>query len=391
MIIKTKFINKYKSGFPLLIREALENATNIPEEGTILDFTDFRGNFICRGIIGLQNKGIGWILSDNCNEDINAEFFFRKIKAGLEFRAEFYQNETTNCFRVFNGEGDGIGGFTIDNFDGYYLINWYNKGIYKFRYNIISALENLCEVKGIYQKKRFEVSGKVTTDESFVKGIKAPDPLIVKENNVKFAIHLEDGAMVGVFLDQREVRQTILQRYSAGKSVLNTFSYTGAFSVFAALGGAESTVSVDLAKRSLPKTQENFEINNLDMANNKIIVEDIFHYFRYAIRKNLKFDLVILDPPSFARSKKFKFSAAKDYPNLLKQAIAITKENGIIVASTNCATFDMKKFKSFALAGFSEDKTRYKILEEFRLPSDFRTILQFPEGNYLKVLFIRKT
>ena len=390
MIIKNKFVNKYKNGFPLLIPEALENPSQIPEEGSIIDFTDFSGNFICRGYIGLQNKGIGWMLTTNNIETVNSEFFNLKFRDAVNFRADFYSNHATNCFRVFNGEGDGIGGITVDNFNGFYLINWYNKGIYKFKDEIISALESCCKVKGIYQKKRFESTKNITEEESFVKGTKAPSPLLVKENNVNFAIYLEDGAMVGVFLDQREVRQRILQSFSAGKTVLNTFSYTGAFSIFAALGNAKSTVSIDLAKRSLPKTKEHFEINNIILNTNKIIVEDVFNYFKYARRKNLKYDLVILDPPGFAQSKKFKFSSARDYPFLLKEAVTVTENKGIIVASTNNSTIDIKKFRNLVSKAFAGDKSKYRILDEFRLPKDYRTNSQYSEGNYLKVLFIHK-
>jgi 23S rRNA (cytosine1962-C5)-methyltransferase len=391
MIIKTKFLKKYKSGYPLLVKEALENPVHIPEEGTIIDFTDFRGNFICRGYIGLQNKGIGWMLTTDCSYQIDSDFFNRKLKESVCFRKDFYRNKDTDCFRVFNGEGDGIGGITVDNYAGFYLINWYNKGIYKFNEEIISALESCCEVKGIYQKKRFESTKQITENDSFVKGTLAPSPLLVIENNVNFSIYLEDGAMVGVFLDQREVRQKIRHDFSSNKAVLNTFSYTGAFSIFAALGKAKTTVSVDLAKRSLPKTKEHFEINNINPGNNKIIVEDIFNYFKYAKRKNLKFDLVILDPPGFAQSKKFKFSSARDYPFLLKEAIEITSKHAVIVASTNNSKFDMEKFKSFVLKAFVGDTSKFRILEEFRLPKDFRTNPNFQEGNYLKVLFIQIT
>ena len=153
-------------------------------------------------------------------------------------------------------------------------------------------------------------------------------------------------------LDQRDVRKAIRDRYAEGKTVLNTFSYTGAFSVAAALGGATKTTSVDLANRSKSKTIEQFSMNGIDYEAQDIIVEDVFHYFKYAVKKNLTFDLVILDPPSFARSKKVTFSAAKDYTNLLKQAITITEDHGVIVASTNSAAFDMKKFKGFIKTAF---------------------------------------
>jgi 23S rRNA (cytosine1962-C5)-methyltransferase len=116
---------------------------------------------------------------------------------------------------------------------------------------------------------------------------------------------------------------------------------------------------------------------------------DVFRYFNYALKKALKFDVVILDPPSFARSKKHTFRAEKDYTNLLKEAIAITENDGIIVASTNCSTFGMKKFKGFIEQAFKDTKTRYEIVETFTLPEDFQTVKEYKEGNYLKVVFVR--
>jgi 23S rRNA (cytosine1962-C5)-methyltransferase len=140
----------------------------------------------------------------------------------------------------------------------------------------------------------------------------------------------------------------------------------------------------------LSKTIEQFSINGIDYESQNIIVEDVFKYFKYAVKKELLFDLVILDPPSFARSKKHTFSAAKDYKDLLKEAISITEKNGTIVASTNCSTFNMKKFKSFIEAAFNETNGKYKILEEYTLPEDFKTLRQYKQSDYLKVAFIRK-
>jgi 23S rRNA (cytosine1962-C5)-methyltransferase len=280
---------------------------------------------------------------------------------------------------------------TIDYFDGFYLITWYSIGIYRFKKAILEALQNSVEYKGIYQKKRFDAKGQYLDDtDDFICGKKAPEPLVVKENGANFAIYLDDGAMVGVFLDQRDVRKTIRDKYAKGKTVLNTFSYTGAFSVFATLGGARKTTSVDLANRSRSKTQEQFSVNNIDVEAQDIIVEDVFNYFKYAVRKKLSFDLVVLDPPSFARSKKHTFSASKDYVKLLKEAIQITSKGGIIVASTNASNFDIQRFKDFISKAFKELNGKYNIEETFSLPKDFRVNDKFREGNYLKVVFIRK-
>lgn len=377
-----------QKGVPILMKDGFHEKDSL-EEGSILKLQNPSGKFIGKGYVGKQNKGIGWLLTKNENEKIDKSFFQKKIETAIQHRNDFYTSTDTTAFRVFNGEGDGIGGLIIDYFDGFYLISWYSEGIYSFKDIILEALEASVSYRGVYEKKRFDTKGQYVEDDDFVKGERGEFPLIVKENGQKFAIYLNDGAMVGVFLDQRDVRKTIRDNYSKGKTVLNTFSYTGAFSVFAAAGGATKTTSVDLAKRSLSKTAEQFEVNGIDIEEQDIIVMDVFDYFKYAKRKELSFDMVILDPPSFARSKKYTFSSAKDYTKLLLDAINITEKNGVIVASTNNATFGMKKFKTFVEKAFKESNRKYTIEEEFSLPNDFKTSPLFKEGNYLKVLFIR--
>ncbi|MDC3414720.1 class I SAM-dependent rRNA methyltransferase [Aquibacillus sp. 3ASR75-11] len=389
--IKDKFANKFKAGFPHLFEEAILNIEVLKSEGTIINLVDEKDNFLGRGYYGKQNKGYGWVLTQKKSQPIDQQFFDSKMSFALNQRRSFYQDYNTTAFRVFNGEGDGIGGLTIDYYDGFYLLNWYSQGIYKFKDLIIQSLKNLVDFKGVYQKKRFDVGGKYMEEDDFVAGERGEFPIIVKENGVNFAVYLNEGPMTGIFLDQREVRKTIRDKYAQGKTVLNTFSYTGAFSVFAALGGAKKTTSVDLANRSFPKTVEQFHVNGIDEKEQEIRVMDVFHYFKYAVKKKITFDIVVLDPPSFARSKKHTFSAAKDYVSLLKDTIAITDDEGLIVASTNFGGFGMDKFKGFIDKAFKESKGNYKIIEEFTLPEDFKTMKQFKQGDYLKVAFIRKT
>lgn len=388
--VKSNYAKNIKAGYPLIMEEAVINLKDVNIEGTIIELFDDNHHFLGKGYYGKQNKGRGWVLSQNQQETFDIHFFEKKLKLAIEHRSSLYQDSKTTAFRVFNGEGDGVGGLTLDYYEGYYVISWYSEGIYQFKNDVIQALTNIVNVKGLYEKKRFASQGTYMEDDDFILGKKAPEPLLVKENDMNFAVYLNDGAMVGIFLDQRDVRKKIRDSYSNGKNVLNTFSYTGAFSVAAALGGAIKTTSVDLANRSKSKTIEQFSVNAIDFEAQDIIVEDVFHYFKYAVRKNLTFDLVILDPPSFARSKKHTFSAGKDYPDLLVQAISITEKNGVIVASSNCSTFGMTKFKGFIEKAFKQTGGSYAILEEFNLPSDFKTIDEYKEGDYLKVVFIEK-
>ncbi|WP_240375072.1 class I SAM-dependent rRNA methyltransferase [Bacillus piscicola] len=388
--IKDAFRKKFQQGYPLIFEEAIRDPHDLGKEGSLLKLVGENGAFIGKGFYGKQNKGLGWVLTHKEKETIDQQFFERKISAALNDRKPFFDDEDTTAFRVFNGEGDGIGGFTIDYYKDNYVINWYSDGIFQFKEEVTQSLEKLVSYKGIYEKKRFNVGGKYVEDDDFVMGEREEFPIIVKENGVRFAVYLNDGPMTGIFLDQREVRKTIRKSYAKGKKVLNTFSYTGAFSVCAALGGAAHTTSVDLANRSLPRTTEQFSMNNIEREAHEIKVMDVFRYFKYAVKKGISYEMIILDPPSFARSKKNTFSVPKDYKNLLKDAIAITKRNGVIVASTNYAGFGMTKFKELVKKAFHETGKQYRVIEEFSLPEDFKTNKDFPEGDYLKVLFIKK-
>lgn len=393
-MIEVKLTNQatqnIKQGYPLIMKDALIDSKQLKKEGTLFKIVDSSNNYLATAYYGLQNKGIGWVLSRNKKEIIDASFFKEKIRQALKKRDNFYQNLETTAFRVFNSEGDGIGGVTIDYYAGYYLIDWYSEGIYAYRNDIYHVLETAQNYQGIYEKKRFDKQGKYIEQDDFVMGERAEFPLIIKENGMNYAVNLNDGAMTGIFLDQRNVRGLIRNKYADKKLVLNTFSYTGAFSVAALYGGAKKTINVDLAKRSKVMTEEQFKVNELDYEAQEIRVMDVFNYFRYAKRHALEFDIVILDPPSFARSKKFTFSTAKNYPELISDTIAITKQNGIIVASTNNASFGMKKFKQLIDQGFKQSNVHYKILEEEYLPEDFKTNKNYPESNYLKVVFLEK-
>jgi 23S rRNA (cytosine1962-C5)-methyltransferase len=389
--LKDEYLYRYQEKYPLIQKEALVDFNKLKDEGVLLNLYDTKKRFIAKGYYGLQNKGFGWVLTDRKDEKIDADFFTKKIESALSYREEFFSDKESTAFRVFNGEGDGVGGLTIDYFDGFYMITWYSIGIYAFKEEILQALKRSVTYRGIYQKKRFNTKGNYLDEsDDFVCGERAPEPLYIKENGINFAIYLDDGAMVGIFLDQRNVRRTLREKYSKGKTVLNTFSYTGAFSLYSALGGAKETTSVDLAKRSVPKTKEHFEANSVELSSHKFLVEDVFNYFKYALRKKISYDVVVVDPPSFARSKKHTFSAKKDYVNLLKEVIAITNKNGIIVASTNASNFSMMTFRDFIARAFKEIGGKYRVEESFSLPKDFRVLDKFKESDYLKVVFIRK-
>lgn len=388
--IDHRFVKQYYEGYQHIPESLSPALRELKTEGVYVDLMTPEGVFIARGYHGHQNKGYGWVFTQDASRYLTTDFLRQLFSDAVGKRQKLFHDDETTAFRLFNGEGDHLGGVTVDLYNDCALVQWYSLGIYEHRENILDALEAVYPVKAIYQKKRFREGGKYMDADDFVRGERIEFPILVKENGVLFNVDLNDGPMTGIFLDQREVRQRIREQYSKGKTMLNAFSYTGAFSVYAALGGADQTTSVDLAKRSLPMTIAQFSANGIDFEAQEIRVMDVFNYFDYALKHALTYDLVVLDPPSFARSKKRVFSVQKDYVKLLEQALQLTNDGGVIVASTNYSGFDMKKFKQFIKRAFHNQHATYKILETYTQPEDFPYDVTFKESQYLKVVFIKK-
>ena len=342
------------------------------------------GTFLGTAYLSQQNKGLGWFVSTD-KVTFNQAFFETLFRQAKEKRKSYYQDDLTTAFRLFNQEGDGFGGLTVDLYGDYAVFSWYNSYVYQIRQTISEAFRQVFpEVLGAYEKIRFKG---LDYESAHVYGQEAPDFFTVLENGVLYQVFMNDGLMTGIFLDQHEVRGSLVDGLATGKSLLNMFSYTAAFSVAAAMGGASQTTSVDLAKRSRELSQAHFQANRISTDDHRFIVMDVFEYFKYAKRKDLTYDVIVLDPPSFARNKKQTFSVAKDYHKLISQSLEILNPGGIIIASTNAANVSRQKFTEQIDKGFAGRS--YQILNKYGLPADFAYNKKDESSNYLKVISMK--
>ncbi|MBT0904363.1 putative SAM-dependent methyl transferase [Streptococcus infantarius subsp. infantarius] len=340
--------------------------------------------FLGTAYLSRQNKGIGWFLG-NGKVDLIESYFESLFSKAKQKRQHFENSDLTTAYRLFNQDGDNFGGVTIDRYADFVVFSWYNTFVYQYRDIIVKAFQKVYPaVKGGYEKIRFKG---LDYESAHIYGQEAPETFTILENGVKYSVFMNDGLMTGIFLDQHEVRDALINELGLGKRVLNMFSYTAAFSVAAAMGGAIETTSVDLAKRSRELSQAHFEANGLNVTNHHFVVMDVFEYFKYAKRKNLTFDLIVIDPPSFARNKKQTFSVAKDYHHLISQALEVLSDDGTIIASTNAANLTVAQFKKQLEKGFASVKHEYIRLQQ--LPSDFTVNKADMSSNYLKVFTIK--
>ena len=372
---------KLAKGLVLLEASDLENVNLKDQE---VEVQSQEGTFLGTAYLSQQNKGLGWFVSKD-KVAFNQAFFetlFRQVK---EKRSAYYQDELTTAFRLFNQEGDGFGGLTVDLYGDYAVFSWYNSYVYQIRKVISEAFSQVFpEVLGTYEKIRFKG---LDYESAHVYGQEAPDFFTVLENGVLYQVLMNDGLMTGIFLDQHEVRGSLVDGLAMGKSLLNMFSYTAAFSVAAAMGGSSQTTSVDLAKRSRELSQAHFQANGISTDEHRFIVMDVFEYFKYAKRKGLTYDVIVLDPPSFARNKKQTFSVVKDYHKLISQSLEILNPGGFIIASTNAANVSRQKFIEQIDKGFAGRS--YQILNKYGLPADFAYNKKDESSNYLKVISMK--
>ena len=372
---------KLTKGLVLLEASDLENVNLKDQE---VEVHRQAGNFVGTAYLSQQNKGLGWFISKD-KVTFNQAFFETLFRQAKEQRKAYYQDDLTTAFRLFNQEGDGFGGLTVDLYGDYAVFSWYNSYVYQIRQTISEAFRQVFpEVLGTYEKIRFKG---LDYESVHVYGQEAPDFFTVLENGVLYQVFMNDGLMTGIFLDQHEVRGSLVDGLAMGKSLLNMFSYTAAFSVAAAMGGASQTTSVDLAKRSRELSQAHFQANGISTDNHRFIVMDVFEYFKYAKRKGLTYDVIVLDPPSFARNKKQTFSVAKDYHKLISQSLEILNPGGIIIASTNAANVSRQKFTEQIDKGFAGRS--YQILNKYGLPADFAYNKKDESSNYLKVISMK--
>ena len=384
--ITEKLKKQIIAGKQLLLTQDFSNIAKqldtLPDN-QVVELLDTKDTFVASAYLSAQNKGIGWVYS-NKKDSFSYQLLVERFERAKELRAHYFKQSLTNAFCLFNDEGDCLGGLRVELYHEFAIFSWYNAFIAQQQDLIVAAFQAVFpEIKGGYAKNRFKGAN---LESEHIFGEMHPNVNIILENGIQYATHLNDGLMTGIFLDQREVRGRLLDHYARDRRVLNLFSYTAAFSVAAAMGGALETTSVDLAKRSVELSRAHFELNQIDLSHHRFVVMDTFEYYKYASRKGLKYDLIIIDPPSFARNKRKVFSVQKNYRDLIEGALSLLNPNGVIIASTNAQNYPIADFKKMLKNSLVNHQYEFK--EVFRLPSDYRSNPKQIDSNYLKVFVI---
>jgi 23S rRNA (cytosine1962-C5)-methyltransferase len=381
-------LNKGKEVSPLrfhpwIFSGAIAKKDAIINEGDIVEIYSAQNQFLGTGYYA--NGSIAVRLISFTKAVIDENFWFEKISKAFNYRKQLnILNDTTDVCRLFFGEGDGASGLILDYYNGHVVFQSHSWGIYLQKENIVSALKKVLgqNLKSVYDKsaetlqKQFAEKAK----NGFLCG--EASEVIVKEHTHIFKIDFIEGQKTGFFIDQRENRQ-LLSKYCKGKTVLNTFSYTGGFSVYACAAGANMVHSVDSSKSAMELCNKNIELNGF--TNHEGFAVDTFEFLKD--KKNV-YDVIILDPPAFAKNRESKHNAVQAYKRLNATALTSLKPNGLLFTFSCSGVVDKNLFFNTITAAAMEAKRNVKILHCLGQPADHPVIPFFPEGEYLKGMML---
>lgn len=324
--------------------------------------------------------------------DINLEFWKMKIADAYQLRQQIGLSEstTTTVYRLLNAEGDGIPGLIIDFYNGTAVVQAHSFFVHDNLALIAEALQSVLgdKLKAVYDKSEETLhAAPVIASEAkqslYVYGKNETNEVL--ENGNRFYVNWEEGQKTGFFIDQRENRK-LLGSYSKGKRVLNTFCYSGGFSVYALKAGASWVVSVDASRKAIEWTDQNVLLNGFDDKMHHSHVGDVQEYMKTAADN---FDIIILDPPAFAKHQKAKHNAVQGYRRLNESAIRKIKSGGLIFTFSCSQAVDRPLFESTVMAAAIDAGRRVRILHHLSQPADHPVSVFHPEGQYLKGLVVQ--
>lgn len=350
------------------------------KNGDLASVYDYKGNFIGKGFINHLSKILVRIFIRDKNENADKELFKKRIKTAVEYREKLGYS---NCYRAVFGEADGLPAVIIDKYSDVFSIQILSLGMEKHKAEIIDALVELFNPRGIYERSDAEVRKKEGLPLFKGKIYGEFDPrVLIEENGLKMIADLENGQKTGYFLDQKENRLAV-RKYSKNARVLDCFCNVGGFSLNAAAGGAKEVIALDISEKALLDVRENAKLNGLE---NIVRTEcgDVFEKLREYRRNGEKFDLVVLDPPAFCKSANDVKNAYKGYKDINISGLKLVKSGGFLVTASCSHYMTASLFEKMLKEASRESGRTVRMVEIKSQAPDHPALLAADETTYLK-------
>jgi len=372
---------------PWIFSGAIHKINGNPIEGDIVEVVDSNDSFIALGHYQPSSISVRVISFDNV--DIDTNFWRNKVSNAINLRDSLglYKNESTNIYRLIHGEGDNMPGLVVDIYGSTAVMQCHSVGMYLIRQTLAEIIVDLYEgvIKSVYDKSSgtLPYKAQLNPKDEYIIGGEVAEPLL--EHGNRFDVSWIEGQKTGFFIDQRENR-LLLQSYSKGKTVLNTFGYTGGFSVYAIKGGALKTITVDSSQKAIDLTNRNVELNFGKTSKHESYCSDVFEYLKSSSEN---FDIIVLDPPAFAKHNEALRNALQAYKRLNNTAIRRLKPGGILFTFSCSQVVNKENFRNAVFSASAISGRSVKILHQLTQPADHPINIYHPEGEYLKGLVLQ--
>lgn len=369
---------------PWIFSGAIQSDTSEINEGELVDVVDHKGRFLARG--HFQPSTIAVRVLSFEDRLVDQSFFEEKIQNAVDSRLKLnLLRDDNSIFRLIHGEGDSLPGLVVDFYNGVAVVQCHSIGMYHSLEWISTGLQKALgkSLRAIYSKSNDTLPARVDAENRYLFG-ECATPHIAVENGIQYQIDWVTGQKTGFFIDQRENR-TLVRKYAAGKKVLNTFCYSGGFSLAAMQGNAVLAHSLDSSKKAIELTDANVSLNQMEDKHGSIVA-DTMEYIKDLPEE---YDIIILDPPAFAKHREKRHKAIQGYKRLNAHAIRQIKPGGLIFTFSCSQVVDKFLFHNTIIAAAIESGRNVRILEQLHQPADHPINAFHPEGEYLKGLVIQ--
>ena len=386
-VVGAETVRMLELGHPWVIADAYTRKWPAGVSGQTIDLCDSQSRFIATALLEPQERIIARVL-DRKRIKLDRSWLTARLKSAIELRRHADLNDSS-AYRIVNAEGDGLPGLTVDRYGDYLMLQLYSSAWRPHLKLLTQILEELLSPRGIYEKSRPQKTREleaVSDSKNYGKllaGKPAPQRLEVTENGLTFQVSLEQGLNTGLFLDQRRNRRDLMGRV-AGKRVLNLFSYTGAFSVAAAAAGSAHVTSVDASPGYTDWARDNFAANRLSAKQHEFIVGDCLTVLGKLAQGGKRYDVILMDPPSFSTTAKNRFTTRGGTSDLVAASLPLLSDNGLLIASSNHQKVDVADYLKELRRGALQAGSDLRVISLSGQPEDFPYPVTFPEGRYLK-------
>ncbi|GEM77452.1 class I SAM-dependent methyltransferase [Vibrio sagamiensis] len=375
-----------KRKHPWIFSRGISKVEGDPALGETVDVFSFDGKWLAKAAYSPHSQIRARIWSFE-KESIDKAFFIKRFNNAQLLREDIIERDGLTGYRLVAAESDGLPGITIDRYKNFFVCQLLSAGAEFNKQNIIDALIECFPECNIYERSDVSVRKKEGLAETtgVLHGDTPPKSVVIEENGVKISVDIVGGHKTGFYLDQRDSRQQAM-KYVKGKEVLNCFSYTGGFGLYALKGGAKRVINADVSQPALDTAKHNAEINGFDISKKRAVFlnADVFKLLREYRDQGTQFDVVIMDPPKFAESKAQLNGACRGYKDINMLAMQILRPGGTLLTYSCSGLMDQALFQKIIADAAVDANRQVKFVERFEQAADHPTDTAYPEGFYLK-------